>query len=253
MTATLLPGPSPASEADTARLLVTVRDPHPPLYRPVGFLTRDPAGYGFAYLEAEVRRHGFRPIVGLPETQPQTSQELFAVFADRVVSARRPERAQSLETLGLDADAGPFEVLTRSSGIRAADTIELLPAPRAGADGSLSLNFLTHGVRHLLANEQARITALQPHDPLRVQRDSANPANPHALIVTDTDAVRLGWVPDPLIAILDALQGIRASVVVANGPDVGFHFRLLVNIAGTLRPGEPQPFTGSEWAIHEAD
>ena len=163
-----------------------------------------------------------------------------------------PDRSASMTALGLPMTAGPFEVLARSHGQRVGDTIELLPAPMAGPGEVVSFPFLTHGVRHLAPVEQQRIASLSPGDALQLVRDSANTVNPHAFLVTDDGEVRLGWVPDPLIAVIESLTDRRLTVERANGPEIGFHFRLLVNIAGRA-PSVRGLFDGPTWVTRGED
>lgn len=237
----------PAHEVVT-RLLVTARDLETRLYRPVGFLCRSGEGYSFTYLRHEVERQGFRPLPGLARAVdgPMQATDLFPLFAERVISARRPDRPVTFAALGLEEDAAPFEVLVRSHGQRVGDTIELLPAPDAGPGETVSFTFLSHGVRHLPETNQARINELGPGDPLRLCPEPQNPVNPRARLVTDTDELRLGWVPDPLIGIIERLSRCRVSVERSNGPEVGFHFRLLARVEGVVGAGS-RLFEGSEW------
>ncbi|CCQ17526.1 putative uncharacterized protein [Rhodococcus sp. AW25M09] len=239
----------PADAPETlSRLLVTVRDPNTRQYVPVGFLRHLLDCFEFAYLESALARDDFRPLPGLTHaTQaPMRSGQLFPVFAERVVSSRRPDRSASMNALGLPANAAPFEVLARSHGQRVGDTIELLPAPTAGPGELVSFPFLTHGVRHLEPVEQKRIASLSPGDALQLVRDSTNTVNPHAFLVTDDDKIRLGWVPDPLIAVFESLTDRHLTVERANGPEIGFHFRLLVKIAGRT-PSDLGLFDGPAW------
>jgi hypothetical protein len=64
---------------------------------------------------------------------------LFPLFAERVISQRRPDRPQARKALGLPLEAGPFEVLTRSAGRRVEDQIELMPVPVMGANEDVPL------------------------------------------------------------------------------------------------------------------
>lgn len=249
MTATPVMQPTLSRAAETVtRLLVTVRDPRTRLYRSVGFLSQSATGYSFAYLRSAVERSDFRPLPGLARavTGPVESGHLFPLFAERVISSRRPDREASLAVLGLPLDADPFEVLARSQGQRVGDTIELLPAPFAAPGTGVSFTFLAHGVRHLPTRSQARIGTLRPGDPLRLQSDSGNEVNPKAQIVTDLDDVWLGWMPDPLINVVESVERLSLSVERSNGADVGFHFRLLVRLQGVVR-ADTQLFDGPAW------
>ena len=229
------------------RLLVTVRDPGTRQYRSVGFLGHENDRFSFAYLRRELARDGFRPLPGLARAVdgPLQSASLFPLFAERVISSRRPDRQLSLDALGLPADAAPMQVLARSQGQRVGDTIELLPASAVGIGERVAFTFLTHGVRYLPQSHQDRITTLVPGEPLRFRADPANEVNPRAQLVTDFGDIQLGWLPDPLIDVVEAIDEQRLSVERANGPDVGFHFRLLARLEG--RVGERGLFIGSDW------
>lgn len=236
------------SPAATTRLLVTRRDPQTSAYRSVGFLTHTGGAYTFAYLRAELERKGFRPLPGLTRatTGPVSSDVLFPLFAERVISSRRPDRHTSFEALGLPFDAAPMEVLARSHGQRVGDTIELLPAPDAGEGDEVAFTFLSHGVRHLLESEQERLSLLVPGEQLRLVPERTNQVNARAQLVTDLRDVRLGWLPDPLIDVVESINSPHVEVERANGPEVGFHFRLLARIEGRVRNGR-WLFAGPEW------
>ena len=230
----------------TRRLLVTSRDPETRQYRPVGFLSADDGRYAFAYLRRELQREDFRPLPGLGRAVHggMSSDSLFPLFAERVISARRPDRQVSLEALGLSTSAAPIEVLARSHGQRVGDTVELIDAPAVAAGDSISFPFLTHGVRYLDDRERARIEQLQPGDVLRLRAEPDNVANPRAQLVTDRDDVRLGWLPDPLLDVVESIANRHIFVERANGPHVGFHFRLLARLEGHATT---DLFTGPPW------
>lgn len=190
----------------------------------------------------------FRPLPGLGRAReaPSWSDTLFPLFAERVISARRPDRQVSLDALGLPLDAAPMEVLARSHGQRVGDTVELLPAPEAGPGEDVAFTFLTHGVRYLMEAERDRITSLVRGQRLRLRLDSDNETNPQAQLVTDAGDVRLGWVPDPLIDVINDIDERRLSVERSNGPQVGFHFRLLVRLEGRVSR-DTRLFDGPAW------
>ena len=252
MAISVLNRPAPQSSGMTAhRLLVTRRFPDNGLYRPIGFLSSDAGRYTFAYLRKSVEADWFAPLPGLSDSgRKYRSDQLFPIFAERVISARRPDRTEALKALGLAEDAAPFEVLNRSGGQRVGDTIELVPMPWVASDGSFSQLFLVHGVRHRSAEAQARIGQLHPRDRLLLRPDRSNAVNALAVQVADSDGLTLGFVPDPLAEFMqDVLanrRGYNLSVEQANGVDAGYHFRLLVRLEGYAPPGE-QPYTGPDW------
>ncbi|MCT2587465.1 HIRAN domain-containing protein [Actinophytocola gossypii] len=231
----------------SSRLLVTRRDPETTSYQPLGFLTFNGHTYTFRYLRKAVIEDGFRALPGLSDaTRSHTSDRLFPIFAERVISARRPDREMSMTALGLPVDAAPFEVLQRSGGRRVGDTIEVVPAPTISPDGTVSIDFLVHGVRYQSSEAQERITRLRTGEHLRIVHQVDNPADRRALLVTDQDALPLGYVPKPLLELVHNVTDSNAVVLRANPPKVGFHFRLLARVTGRMA-NDHQPFTGPDW------
>lgn len=232
------------------RLLVTQRDPSVPAYRALGFLSQGKDGlFTFAYIQSAVEAPWFIPLPGLSRTDgPYLSPRLFPLFAERVVSPRRPDRPMTLRALDLESDATPFEVLSRSGGRRVEDQIELTPVPVPDARGEVEFDFLVHGVRYTSPEAQACISRLRPGDPLLLQHEPSNAFNPLARLVL-RGGLTLGYVPDPLVSTVHHLRNLHAAVLRANGPEVGFHMRLLVRLNGIV--GGAAPFTGPEWATVE--
>jgi hypothetical protein len=225
------------------RMLVTVRsgetveEPHR-LYRHVGFLTCRPDGYEFRYVQPA---DNVRPLLGFADrSRTYFSTEMFPLFAERIMSARRPDRANYLEALDLSEDSEPWEVLLRSGGRRAGDTIEVLPEPTVLPTGDTSCTFLVHGVRHCGPEASDAICELQPGDLLDLRWQPDNPVNERAVLVLNDTGVAVGYVPDPLVdyvhTVMDAGEH-RLSVVRANGPEVGSHLRLLVRLNGFVPIG----------------
>lgn len=225
------------------RLLVTVRtadgqDQRHRLYRHVGFLTCLPEGYEFRYVQPAV---GFRPLLGFGDTTRRYfSSEMFPLFAERIMSARRPDRARYLEALDLSEDSEPWEVLLRSGGRRAGDTIEVLPEPTIGTEGETSCTFLVHGVRHCGPEAGDAIASLRQGELLELRWEPTNPVNERAVLVLNGSGAAVGYVPDPLVDYVHTVMTTgeyRLSVVRANAPDVGSHLRLLVRLEGYVPTG----------------
>jgi hypothetical protein len=236
--------------APLARLIVTWQEPESRLYRAVGVLEQRVDGFEFAYLRNAVARPGFLPFLGFPDLRLRyRSPRLFPLFAERVMDPARSDRPAWLEALGLEPDVGPMEILARSGGHRAGDTIELLPEPSVSPAGVAETLFLVHGVRHQ-AGASEHIDHLRAGDPLALAVDEDNPINDRALLVTAENRP-LGWVPDPLLPFVHDLRLFgdpEVRVERANGPEVGSHLRLLVRIRGHVPPGY-RAFEGPEWEV----
>jgi len=131
----------------TDTLIVSRGDLETRRYSRVGVLSYDRHIFRFDYDDGVTRA-----LPGLPLRRVHESKSLVPIFAERVMDPHRPERAETLEQLGLAATAEPLEVLAVSGGGRTGDTYELTPLPQPGP---VSLPFLVHGIRHLKSEERS--------------------------------------------------------------------------------------------------
>lgn len=216
-----------ATVVETDELLVSRQDPESRRYSRVGVLSHDGHSFRFMYYGDATRA-----LPGLPLGRAHESETLFPVFSERVMDPHRPERAQTLEHLGLGPDAGPLEVLAVSGGSRTGDTYELTPLPQPGP---VSLPFLVHGIRHLTLEERGAIDELKAGDRLEMRCESDNEYNPRALLVQQ-NGERLGYVPDPLLDYVHQIMEHPYDLVVerVNPVEIGLHMRLLVRLTGEL-------------------
>lgn len=218
---------SAIAQAGTQRLLVTRRDPHTRAYEAIGEVRRGEEGFTFEY-----RSDATHTLPGMRDTsRTYTSSRLFPLFEHRVISPRRGDYDEYLANLALDEVADPFEVLARSGGRSAVDTLELTPLPEPGP---VDLTFLVHGIRHLEQGEQERVDALAPGEELDLTPEPENKFDGRAVLVT-RDACRLGYVPGPLLPSIHRIMrsDLRVAVERVNAHEAGFHMRLLVRLTGT--------------------
>lgn len=233
-----------------SRLLVTVRVEDPRnthrRYRHVGFLDCHEGRYSFRYVRAAGNEPGFLPLLGFPDLKRvYTSSEMFPLFAERIMSARRPDRERYLNALDLAPSSEPWEILVRSGGRRAGDAIEVMPQPVVDPGGRTSCLFLVHGVRHRGPEASDAISRFRVGDALVLRWEEATP-----VLVLNDSQVELGYVPDPLVEYVHAVMeraGHRLTVVRANGPEVGAHLRLLVRLEGSVDPAY-RPFDEDVYA-----
>ena len=142
----------------TDELLVSRQDPETRRSSRVGVVSHDGHIFRFKHDGGVTRA-----LPGLPLGRVHESESLFPIFAERVMDPHRPERDETLEQLGLGAEAEPLEVLAVSGGGRTGDTYELTPLPQPGP---VSLPFLVRGIRHLTCEERAAIDDLRSGDRL---------------------------------------------------------------------------------------
>ena len=234
-----------------SRLIVAWQHPVRRLITPVGLLETDGAVYSFHYLRRAADVEDFEPFLGFPDmTVTYRADELFPLFAQRVMDPRRPDYMRYMTSLDLPQEASPLEQLARSGGRRTGDTIQLFPIPSVTPDGSTAFRFLVHGIRYVPGAEEALLT-LQDGDVLSIEDEPTNEHNARAVLTTTRDGLRLGWVPDLLLDFLAVLRShgpVTLTVDRVNGPEAPSHMRLLVLLEGSAPDGY-EPFSGPQWAL----
>lgn len=174
---------------------------------------------------------GFRPFRSFPDPHGEfRSRVLFPFFANRVMTARRPDYPAHLAALGLTADeATPAELLARTGGSRVTDSVQVVPEPTVTPDGGLQQQFLVSGIRHVPGAAET-VAGLQPGDELRIVPEPDNEYDPRALLL-DAQGVHVGWIPSFLLDEVhkwrEGGRAVHCVVERANGTDVLWHLRLL--------------------------
>jgi len=168
---------------------------------PVGRLDRGPGGYRFVYTRGASELEGFRPFPEMPDLNTiYESEELFPLFANRLLARSRPEYEAYLTWGGFDPDnpPDPIALLAVTEGRRVTDSIELFPCPIPDQVGCYLNKFFLHGVAYVAAAAQQRIAALEPGEPLVLMFDNFNEYDPKAVAVRTHDVRErflIGYVP----------------------------------------------------------
>ncbi|MGH3664592.1 MAG: HIRAN domain-containing protein [Egibacteraceae bacterium] len=197
--------------------------------------TTDEGEFRFSYLPDARLAPNFLPFAAFPRLHHEyRSDELFPFFANRVMSPRRPDFRAYLLVLGLTPeDWTPLELLARSSGERATDTVLVVAEPTADDNGHESVVFPVSGVRHL-EGAAGRIARLTPGRRLFIRPETDNLLDPRAMLLDVATDEPVGWIPayllDYLHKHLDGGAGVHAFVERANGPDTPWHLRLLCRL-----------------------
>lgn len=215
-------------------LFVTWQDPETGRWIPVGRLTGRNGEYRFGYTRGAQESKSFVPFGRMQDLgKVYCSEKLFPLFANRVLARSRPEFPQYLQWLGLSADeADDLELLARSGGQRATDTLEIVQCPEPTPDNNYEVRFFAHGLRYLAEGAQERIRALSIGDRLFVMRDIQNRVDPSALLLRTDDPLEVvGYVPRYFSAEFSALidrvgrEQVKVSVEQVNS-DAPSNFRL---------------------------
>ncbi|KAA8979319.1 DNA-binding protein [Halospina sp. K52047b] len=228
------------------------------LWFPIGRLdiAENERDYRFRYTHgAEVARQkaGFEPLDSFPELKKDYhSAELFTLFRNRVPSPNRRDYADIVHRLGLDVDAGSYDILAVGGGRRQTDNLEVFPQIQKRVDGGFDCRFFLHGWRHVSESARAHINELQAGDSLRVAIELNNPATGIALqLQTADDYHMLGWAPRYLVhdlmnAVSEASNDLRAEVARVNPAPVPHNQRVLVQMSGHL-PTNYSPMDSEEF------
>lgn len=245
-----IPGAEPSITGQ--RLLVTRRSSTDNEYRAIGYLDRltdvtGPVEYRYRYLESAATDR-VAPLAGFRDLRRDyRSPRLFPSFAERVMSAKRPDRPEYLAALDLTDTADSWEVLGASGGHREGDPVELIPLPSYDrATGSTSACFLAHGVRHQGPDASTIIDSLRSKAVLDLLPEPANAFDSRAVAIVSSGVV-LGYVPGPLLdyvhAVLDR-RDFTLTVTRANSAEAHPHLRLLLSLQAHV---DRFVFDGPEW------
>lgn len=167
-------------------------------WRPVGRLEHDGNLYRFWYTHG-ARKVGFRPFAQMEQLdQVYESEELFPLFANRLLSESRPEYEAFMRwgDFDLDNPPDPIVVLGVTEGIRQTDAVELFPCPVPDAQRCYVNKFFLHGIRWLPDVVLQRIGRLDVDEPLKLMPDVQNAHDPYAVAVrTESERMLIGYVP----------------------------------------------------------
>ncbi len=179
-------------------LFVAYQDTVSRKWTPVARLTHDGKFYHFAYTRGAKNLPDFVPFGRMNELNAEyVSEQIFPLFANRLLPKSRPEYKDYLNWLGLDGvDHDALEELGRTGGLRATDSLELIPCPEPTSSNRYEVYFFCRGLRHMSVDSQARSLALVKGEQLYLTRDIQNVSDGMALILRTDDPVALvGYVP----------------------------------------------------------
>lgn len=231
----------------TWRLFVAWQDPDTRAMHPVGRLDRVERNgqtiYSFAYLRNASGLSGFRPFVNFPDLNARYEAPfLFPFFENRLMPRERADYAEFLQSLALGIEADPFEVLARSGGKRATDTVEVFPEPiqRNGHAQTLFLARVTH-IPHAIQDT----LELRPGTRLMVMHDLQNDYDEYALILRTDENKLVGFLPIYLAPVVHRCiqqfgrDAVRVEVEHVADPQAPMHMRLLCRMFFQWNPEHP--------------
>lgn len=180
------------------------RGPEGGHWGPIGRLEHTGSGYRFQYTQGAKTLGAFQPFPEMDDLEAiYESDELFPLFANRLLSRSRPEYEAYLAWGGFDPEhhPDPIAILGVTEGRRATDSLELFPCPIEDVDGCFLSKFFLHGIRWCGPEAEQCIAGLRHDALLRLVPEDANESDANAVAVYDpTGTTKIGYVPRYLAA-----------------------------------------------------
>ncbi len=220
-------------------LFIAWQDTQSRSWAPVGRLTREEGIYRFVYTRGAEEMPNFRPFGRMQDLhKAYKSDELFPMFANRILAKNRPEYEAYLGWLGLsDSEYDALEELARTGGLRATDSLELFPCPEPTTDKNYEVYFFCRGLRHLHMENQERARRLEPGERLYLMQDLQNPYDGMALLLRTGDPITLvGYAPryysGEFTQVINATETDQVKVTVEQvNSDAPIQYRLLCRLS----------------------
>ncbi|MFV1985189.1 MAG: HIRAN domain-containing protein [Thiohalomonadales bacterium] len=166
------------------------------------------------------------------------SEELFPLFANRVLPKSRPEYKDYLSWLGLsNIKYDVLDELARTGGLRATDSLEMFPCPDRDVDKNYEVYFFSRGLRHMHKENQKRALELNPGDKIYLMQDLQNEYDTTALLLRTNDPVSLvGYAPRYYSAefskLVELVGSSKVDVKIERvNPDAPLQYRTLCKLS----------------------
>jgi len=233
-------------EKSYQKIYVVWQEPKSGKHFPVGellYVHNDHEVYHFNYIHGvvEAQNSGFQAWPGFPELDmTYVSVDLFPFFQNRILQSSREEYCEFVASLGLPCDAKPIDILARSGGRRATDSVEMVaPAHIIETDDAdfkiAEYYFLLHGLSHMRnCAQNLAADMIKADDPIFVMHDTQNPVDPKALLLRTVDYCSIGFVPryllDDMWFLLDRQTELKFYVHVVNKSPTPIQQRLVCRL-----------------------
>lgn len=237
-------------------LFLAWQDPGSRLWFPIGRLQFDAGQYSFVYIkgakDAE-KKSGFQPLPSFPEfDKSYQSENLFPLFANRVMRPSRPDYKNYLEALNIPPETDdPIVILARNGGKKATDHLEVFPCPESDKNGLYHIHFFIHGLRYRSSAAIERVDTLKSHEQLYLMHDIQNVHDSLALALCTNDGHFIGYCPRYLVEDIHVLlkqdpQLVNVHVERVNPAPTPIQHRLLCNMTARW-PSDFKPFLSNQY------
>lgn len=238
-------------------LFVAYQDTVSRTWTPVARLTHDGRLYHFSYTRGAKNLPNFSPFGRMDKLDAEyVSEQIFPLFANRLLPKSRPEYSDYLNWLGLlDVEHDVLEELARTGGLRVTDSLELILCPEPTSSNLYEAYFFSRGLRHLPEESQNRSTTLTEGEKLFLMKDIQNDHDGLALLLrTDDPVTVVGYVPryhcEEFSQLIDLLGSDVPRVTVEKvNIDAPIQYRVLCKFSAPW-PMQFQPCKAKEYEIN---
>lgn len=204
--------------------------------------------YTFHYTQGADPTNGFVPFTGMPDLEKTyRSNDLFPMFKNRLLSEKRPEYPTFIKWLGLEEGADIINILSRSSGVRKTDQLQMFQRVKLNKDGSFEHIFFAHGLGHLGEEALKRVSKLSRGERLYLPLDCQNSIDENAVLIRADDPAQIvGYCPRYLardIAML--LKNDKKSIQVyveTISQDAPTNYQLMCKLKGKTNQSQASVF-----------
>jgi hypothetical protein len=172
------------------------------------------------------------------------SEELFPVFANRLLSKSRPEYDAYLRWSGFEPGEtpDPISILGVTEGLSALDSFEVFPCPVDDANGGYVNKFFVHGLDRSATAHLAMINRLETGQELYFCKERHNYFDSQAVSLVDRDNLMIGFVPRYLAQDIRRILGDSRTdyfhvFVERVNKDAPLEQRLLCRMEASWPPG----------------
>ena len=215
-------------------LYIEWKEPASNTWITVGRLSHSEGYYTFQYTSGASRTTSFTPFGIMTSLDGiYDSEELFPLFANRLLNKSRPEYRTLLEWLNLDESADSLDILSVSQGLRGTDSLRLFSLPEKTELG-FECDFFVSGISHLSDQSVERIKSLSTGDQLYLMDDAQNEFKDSLTLRTSEPKALAGYCPGFMSAHLKKLlsedSGSSTISVIRVNVEAPSPYRLLCNL-----------------------
>jgi hypothetical protein len=232
------------------------QDPKDRHWFPVGQLSFDGQMYRFVYTKGALKSQNFIPFGRMENLHvAYKSNALFPLFANRLMSKKRPENKAFLNWLDIpNSGDDPLTLLGRSEGLRGTDALMVFPRPEKSGDGTYHVHFFSHGLRYLSHDAVQAINGLHRGSRLFLMPDPQNPHDRDAVALRTDDPVTIvGYCPrylskDVLLLLKSGAPDTPEVTVERVNNDAPMQLRLLCSLRAPWPEGF-EPCSGEDYEV----